>query len=47
MPSRESRTLALFNYLLKVGSRLVKLYLQVVRTFGPQAIAKLQTRMST
>ena len=42
MPSREPQTLALSNYLLEVGSRLVKLYLQAVRTFGPQAIAKLQ-----
>ena len=40
MPSRESQTLAPFNYLLEVGSRLVKLNLQVVCTFGPQAIAK-------
>ena len=40
MLSREPQTLALFNYLLEVGSRLVKLNLQVVRTLGPQAIAK-------
>ena len=40
MPSRESQTLALSNYLLEVASRLVKLNLQVVRTFGTQAIAK-------
>ena len=47
MPSREPQTLALSNYLLEVGSRLVKLYLQAVRTFGPQAITKFQVGMST
>ena len=40
MPSREPPTLALFNHLLEVGRRLVKLYLQAVRTFGPQAFTK-------
>ena len=47
MPSREPQTLALSNYLLEVGSHLVKLNLQEVRTFGPQAFTKFQTGMST
>ena len=34
MLSREPQTPALSNYLLEVGGRLVKLNLQVVRTFG-------------
>ena len=34
MPSREPQTLAPFNHLLEVGSRLVNLNLQAVRTFG-------------
>ena len=42
MLSRESRILTFFNHLLEVGSRLVKLYLQAVRAFRPQAFAKFQ-----
>ena len=47
MPSREPQTLALLSYLLEVGSRLVKLHLQAVHTFGPRAVTKFQMGMST